>query len=171
MANDIAVANAWRIKEVKEAALHHHGLGAMADTGEVDIRRFVRIIYRRKLLLLLTIAVCLGATVYWLSRVTPSYSADVLIVIENRPSSIVKVDAVVEDVSSDTAKVNTEVAILESRGLAAKVIDGLNLREDPEFAEGRSGILGRIAESALSKPALIAAQGVAPFLTSSRMRS
>jgi polysaccharide biosynthesis transport protein len=59
----------------------------------------------------------------------------VLIVIEPRPSSIVKVEEAVQDVSSDNAKVNTEVAILESRGLAARVIRELGLADDPEFRE------------------------------------
>ena len=91
----------------------------------------------------------MGATTYWLLQVTPLYTADVLIVIEPRPSSIVKVEEAVQDVSSDTAKVNTEVAILESRGLAARVIRHLELEDDPEFLEEDSevarGAIERVA--------------------------
>jgi capsular exopolysaccharide synthesis family protein len=106
----------------------------MADTGEVDLRRFFRTIYRGKWILILTMAASMGATVYWMSQTTPLYSADVLIVIENRASSIVRVDEAVQDVASDAAQVNTEVAVLQSRGLAARVIRDLGLEKDPEFA-------------------------------------
>jgi uncharacterized protein involved in exopolysaccharide biosynthesis len=87
----------------------------MADTGEIDLRRFFRTLWRGKWILLATMVTAMGATTYWLLHVTPLYTADALIVIESHPSSIVKVDEVVQDVSSDDAKVNTEVAILESR--------------------------------------------------------
>ena len=168
MANEVAVASPWRVKHVKEAALAHPGLAAMADNGEVDIRGFLRMIYRRKLLLALTMAVCLGATVYWLANVTPRYSADVLIVIESRPSSIVRVDEMVEDVSADTAQLNTEVAVLESRGLAARVIEDLGLAEDPDFApDGEPrGLLARIAASPLLTRIVTALEDVQSALIS-----
>jgi polysaccharide biosynthesis transport protein len=134
MANEVAVARTpWRVKDVKEAALGRHGLATMADTGEIDLRNIVRILRRRKLLLVITVLVTLSGSIWWMSRATPRYTADVLIVIESRPSSIVKVDEAVQDVNADNAKVNTEVAVLKSRGLAARVIDKLKLAKDPEF--------------------------------------
>ncbi len=126
-------------------------LPTMADSGEVDLLGIVRTVYRRKVLLLLTMAATMAATLYWLSQVTPEYSADVLIVIESRPSSIVKVDQAVQDVSADAAKVNTEVAVLESRGLAARVIFDLELDQDPEFAPAAAsdGLLTKLEPKAL----------------------
>jgi uncharacterized protein involved in exopolysaccharide biosynthesis len=134
----------------------------MADTGEVDIRRFIRTVYRRKFLLVLTMAVSIGATVYWLSQATPRYSADVLIVIESRPSSIVRVDQVVEDVINDSAKVNTEVAVLESRGLAARVIEDLGLDQDPEFAPDAppGGLLAKVTDSAAFRTVVTALESI-----------
>ncbi|HET9200228.1 MAG TPA: Wzz/FepE/Etk N-terminal domain-containing protein, partial [Dehalococcoidia bacterium] len=148
MAGDITVRGSWELKqlkellgllellkEVKDREIRKPPVPTMADTGEVDLRGFIRTVYRRKWLLLLTMGATMSATMYWMSQATPMYSADVLIVIESRPSSIVKVDeAVQDDVSSDITKVNTEVAVLESRGLAARVIRDLDLDSDPEFA-------------------------------------
>jgi capsular exopolysaccharide synthesis family protein len=111
----------------------------MADTGEIDLRRFFRTLYRGKWILISTMVVTIGATLYWIYHTTPLYTADVLIVVETRPSSIVKVEEAVQDVSNDTAKVNTEVAVLESRGLAARVIRELELDKDPEFMEASTG--------------------------------
>ena len=126
-----------------------NALPTMADSGEVDLLGIVRTVYRRKVLLLLTMVVTMAATLYWLSQVTPQYSADVLIVIEPRPSSIVKVDQAVQDVSADAAKVNTEVAVLESRGLAARVLLELDLYQDPEFAAASEGLLSKLKPKAL----------------------
>jgi polysaccharide biosynthesis transport protein len=135
MAGDVTVrGGGWRVKDVRGREVGPPTLPTMADTGEIDLRRFFRTLWRGKWILLVTMVATMGATAYWLHQVTPLYTADVLIVIEPRPSSIVKVEEVVQDVSSDSAKVNTEVAILESRGLAARVIRQLRLENDPEFA-------------------------------------
>jgi uncharacterized protein involved in exopolysaccharide biosynthesis len=134
MAGDVTVRGGWHVKDARGRDVGHYALPTMADTGEVDLRRFFRTIYRGKWILILTMAASMGATVYWMSQTTPLYSADVLIVIENRASSIVRVDEAVQDVASDAAQVNTEVAVLQSRGLAARVIRDLGLDKDPEFA-------------------------------------
>ena len=134
MAGEMTVRGGWQVKDYGGRGLGYSALPTMADTGEVDLRRFMRTVYRGKWILILTMAASMGATLYWMREATPLYNADVLIVIEGRPSSIVKVEEAVQDVSSDTAKVNTEVAVLESRGLAARVIRDLGLQLDPEFA-------------------------------------
>ena len=134
MAGNVMVRGAgWHVKDVRRREVHPPALPTMADSGEIDLRRFFRTLWRGKWILLVTMATTMGATTYWLLQATPLYTADVLIVIESRPSSIVKVEEAVQDVSSEAAKVNTEVAILESRGLAARVIHQLGTR-------GRSGI-------------------------------
>ena len=135
MAGDVTVRNGgWHVKDIRGRAVGPPALPTMADTGEIDLRRFFRTLWRGRWILLATMVVTMGAATYWVRQVTPLYTADVLIVIEPRPSSIVKVEEAVQDVSSDNAKVNTEVAILESRGLAARVIRQLGLQDDPEFA-------------------------------------
>jgi polysaccharide biosynthesis transport protein len=134
MPGDVTVrGGGWQVKDIRGREVGHHALPTMADTGEVDLRGLIRTMYRGKWILILTMATTMGAASYWMLQATPLYSADVLIVVETRPSSIVRVDEEVQDVSSDTTRVNTEVAILESRGLAARVIQELQLDKDPEL--------------------------------------
>ncbi len=135
MNRNIPARSGWEIGEARFREVGHPGVPTMADTGEVDLRGFLQTIYRRKWLLILTMGTCMGATLVWLLHATPSYDADVLIVVETRPTSIVRVDEKVQDVISDAAKVNTEVAVLEFRGLASRVIRDLELDQDPEFTE------------------------------------
>jgi capsular exopolysaccharide synthesis family protein len=135
MAREVAVRGGWQVKDNKRREVGHYALPTMGDTGEVDLRRFFQTVWRGKWVLLLTMAATMGATLYWVREATPLYTADVLIAIETRPSSIVRVDQAVQDVNSDpAAKVNTEMAVLQSRGLAARVIRALGLEKDPEFA-------------------------------------
>jgi succinoglycan biosynthesis transport protein ExoP len=133
MHRNVTVRGGWDIADAGFREVGHPSVPTMADTGEIDLRGFFRTVYRRKWLLLSTLVITMGATGFWLSRATHYYDADVLIVVETRPSSIVRVDEKVQDVISDTAKVNTEVAVLKSRGLAARVIRDLQLDHDPEF--------------------------------------
>ncbi len=133
MNRNIPVRSGWEIGEARFREVGHPVVPTMADTGEIDLRGFLRTVYRRKWMLISTMVVTMGATMFWLFQATPYYDADVLIVLEARPSSIVRVDEKVQDVVGDTAKVNTEVAVLQSRGLATRVIRDLELAHDPEF--------------------------------------
>jgi polysaccharide biosynthesis transport protein len=151
MAGDVTVRDGWQLRVLKDREVRHSAVPTMADAGEVDLRGFLRTVYRRKLMLLLTMMAVLSLTLYWISQSTPRYSADALIVIQSRPSSIVKVDEAVQDVSIDNATINTEVAILESRGLAERVIEDLGLAKDSEFApqEPPSGLRAKLGPRAL----------------------
>jgi capsular exopolysaccharide synthesis family protein len=153
MAGDVTVRGGWHVKEVKQRELGYYALPTMADTGEIDLRRFFRTVYRGKWILVATMAATLGATICWMLQSTPLYSADVLIVLENRPSSIVRVEETVQDVMSDAAKVNTEVAVLESRGLAARVIADLGLENDPEFSPAAQVGADLVDEDAVAEDA------------------
>jgi succinoglycan biosynthesis transport protein ExoP len=145
MTKEMTVLGSLPIQDAGREA-RHLVLPSMADSGEVDLRSFARMVYRRKLMLFLIMAAALSLTAYWIAHATPHYSADALIVIQSRPSSIVRVDEAVQDVSGDDAAVNTEVAILKSRGLAARVINRLGLDKDPEFAPKASpaGLLAKL---------------------------
>jgi capsular exopolysaccharide synthesis family protein len=134
MAGEMTVQTGWVVKDVRGQEVGFHTLPTMADSGDVDLRGFFRTVYRGKWILILTMAAAMGATLYWTLNAVPLYSAEVLIVIEARPSSIVRVEEAVQDVSTDMAKVDTEVAVLASRGLAVRVIRELGLDKDPEFA-------------------------------------
>jgi polysaccharide biosynthesis transport protein len=134
MAGDVTIRGGWQVKEVRNREVGYYAVPTMADSGDIDLRRSFRMLSRGKWILITTMVATLGATTYWMLQTTPLYSADVLIVIETRPSSIVRVEETVQDVVSDAAKMNTEVAVLESRGLAARVIADLELENDPEFS-------------------------------------
>ena len=121
-------------RNLEDRQIWNRALPTMADNGEVDFRGFFAALYRRKALLLLIIASVMGAALYWVSEVTPEYSAEVLLVIGHQSSNIVDLDETPEENIVDTARMKTETAILASRALAARVIQDQGLEQDPEFA-------------------------------------
>jgi polysaccharide biosynthesis transport protein len=182
MDGEVTLRGSWHVKEARGREGSQYALPTTASTGEAGPRRLFRMLYRGKWILILTMAVTMGATTYWTHEAIPLYRADVLIVIESRSSSIVRVEQAAQDVDYDAAEVDTEVAVLQSRGLAARVIRDLGLDKDPEFApRARSddlaieptdseatgdGLLIYVSPEAL----LSALKGVKSILTSARAR-
>ena len=67
------------------------------------------------------------------SVAVPIYSATSVVMLESREESVVDLGNVIGGLGTDTTAVNTEVEVLKSRLLLGKVVDTLNLTEDPEF--------------------------------------
>jgi polysaccharide biosynthesis transport protein len=99
MANQIVARNAMPTEMVR---YNPTAVGPLAETGELDLRGMFRTVYRHKLMLTATIVVGLAATQLWIANVTPHYSADALVVVDNRPSHIVVVDANMPSLSSSS---------------------------------------------------------------------
>ena len=89
---------------------------------------------RRRLPLIgaVTTAVTLAAVAF--SMTLPNrYDGVAVVQIDPRKKSISQFEGVVEDLKGDSASIDSEVEVLSSRAVALKVIDVLNLRDDPEF--------------------------------------
>ena len=55
MAGNVMVRGAgWHVKDVRRREVHPPALPTMADTGEIDLRRFFRTLWRGKWILLVT---------------------------------------------------------------------------------------------------------------------
>lgn len=99
----------------------------------VDIRAIALLLWRRKWVVInVTIFFTFIALVV-LFQVKPRYTAEGLLAIESRQSSVVDLEAVLSGMSTDVAAIKTEIDVLKSRRLAGKLVDQLNLVRDPEF--------------------------------------
>lgn len=89
---------------------------------------------RRHLILiamLTTLGTSLAAAYAWYS---PSYyEATAVIKVDPRQKSITKVDGVFSDMRGDYASIESEVEVIRSKPLLKRVVDALDLRNDPEF--------------------------------------
>ncbi len=106
------------------------------DRKELDFTAILRIVWRRRWLIALTVALVTGLALLKVWTTTPRYVSEALVEIETRSEQVVKLDQVVPTLTVDKAAIATEIGILESLPLAGQVVDFLNLEEDPEFRPG-----------------------------------
>lgn len=101
-----------------------------SDAGLGDL---LNILFRRKWLILGIVFASVLLVVIALQFVTPRYNAETLILLEPQQITIPTVDSVLAGRTADDQGVRSQVEVLQSRGLAAAVIDTLALDADPEF--------------------------------------
>ena len=121
--------------EVRPPARHEHHphFGAGAPLEEVDIRGALRVLWRRKLLLVGTIALVTGLAWWQVSRITPTYVAQAFVVLGPQKTNLVDIEDIVSDIRLDRFQIQTEVRTLETESLASNVVEKLDLMNDPEF--------------------------------------
>ncbi|MFN7533472.1 MAG: GumC family protein, partial [Brevundimonas sp.] len=66
-------------------------------------------------------------------RATPMFTATANLIIDRQQQQVVDTQAVLSGLPADSSTVDTEVEVLRSRQLAERVVDTLNLTQDPEF--------------------------------------
>ena len=98
-----------------------------------DLREFFRTIWRWKWTIFgLTFGLTLLCTLI-LFQITPRYKSDAMVMLEARESKVVDLEAVVAGLPPDVEVLQSEIEVMRSRDLMAKVVDHLGLAELPEF--------------------------------------
>ena len=130
-----------------------------APEERLDFLELLEVLWRKKWSIALWVAAFMFLGGYYaFNMTTPRYAATTVIALENNDASIVSFDSVAPELSGDFWTINTQVEILQSRKLMGKVIERLNLIEDPEFnpylvdpneepglvAKAMQGIFGKI---------------------------
>jgi len=105
-------------------------LGVQSDVGLRDI---FMMLWRRKYVIVTTVLVTIVATIAILLMLTPTYSATTSITMDRRGIYIADLDQVASGLPGDESTFTSEIEILRSRDLAARVVDKLELTSNPEF--------------------------------------
>lgn len=119
-----------------------------------DVREVLRTINRRKWLILMVVAAVVGIAAGVLSQLTPRYTATTLVMLDTRKTKVTDVEAVVSGLTTDVAALQSEVELLRSRTMMGRVVDKLNLVQDPEFNGRLRGSLMRDLRARLGVDAL-----------------
>lgn len=96
-------------------------------------RRTVGMLLRHKLLIGTAILLGTGIATVAAMRMTPIYTAEALVMLDNRQNTIVDFQQVMSGLSTELGSMQSEVAVLKSPAFAEKVVDKLALMNDPEF--------------------------------------
>ncbi|NPD16351.1 AAA family ATPase [Xinfangfangia sp. D13-10-4-6] len=120
------------------------------DAEALDFLSLLQVLWREKLLLCGSVAtmVLLGG-IYAFLLATPVYRATAVVMLESRESAMLGLNSVLGGLTSgESAVVNTEVEVLRGRTLMARVVDELDLTNDPEFnlALEPPGPIGRLKD-------------------------
>jgi capsular exopolysaccharide synthesis family protein len=92
--------------------------------GLTDVLRVMR---TRKWTIMVTAVVVVAAVALMVSSMTPLYRATSYVMIDPKQSNVTNTNAVVGDLSTDSASIENQVQVLRSRSLAGTVVDKLTL--------------------------------------------
>jgi len=100
---------------------------------EIDLHRYVAAFHRRAALFSAVSAVVILIVLALMLGQKPLYTAAASLQINTRKAQIVSGEAVLSALDAEAAVVDTEVEVLKSPELAARVVDALGLVQDREF--------------------------------------
>jgi exopolysaccharide transport family protein len=118
---------------------------------QLDLRRLFNIFRRRVRLFGAIAALVFLAAIFVTFTATPMYTATANVMLDTRQEQVVNVEAVLSGLPADSSVVDTEVEILKSRRLAERVVNALQLSQDPEFNSELAppSVLSNIKDSVL----------------------
>ncbi|MEL6957812.1 MAG: polysaccharide biosynthesis tyrosine autokinase [Pseudomonadota bacterium] len=107
---------------------------AQRDEDVIDLGSLFSTIWRGKYWIgvITAITILLGGY-YAYVVATPLYRSTAVVILETDQQQVVDLQSVVGGLSGDTSEVNSEVEVLRARSLMGKVVDRLDLTNDPEF--------------------------------------
>lgn len=104
------------------------------DEGSIDLIALLGTLWRGKWIILsLSLLGAVLAGYYAFRVAEPTYRATTQMALSFDQQPVVDIESVMTGVSSDTSSLNTEMKLIRSHELASRLVDQLNLEEDPEF--------------------------------------
>jgi exopolysaccharide transport family protein len=106
--------------------------------GGLSLDRVLLVLQRRWRPILVFALFCGGLAAGVVLAMPDRYDASAFVQIDPRKKTITNLENVVSEIKADTASIESEVEVIRSRAIALRVIDVLDLRNDPEFAKAPS---------------------------------
>jgi succinoglycan biosynthesis transport protein ExoP len=104
------------------------------DEDVIDLGALFGTLWRGKWIISLVsiLAVVVGGYYAYVVAV-PLYRSTAVVILETKQNQVVDLQSVVGGLTGDTSEVNSEVEVLRARSLMGKVVNRLQLQDDPEF--------------------------------------
>lgn len=99
----------------------------------VEPKEIIQNIWHKKQKILGMVAVLMVFTLIVINLITPRYTSETLIMVDNQGGNIVNFESTLPGLTLDSATIDSETEVLKSRDLAKKVVEKLDLYDDPEF--------------------------------------
>ncbi|TNF13656.1 MAG: polysaccharide biosynthesis tyrosine autokinase [Rhodobacteraceae bacterium] len=112
----------------------HSSRPSPSDTETVDPLVTLAMLARGWRVILAALALALVAAGLYLTMLaTPRYVARATVILDTHRTEVVDFNGVVDGIRGDADELNSEVEVLRSRGLLNRVVEALDLVQDPEF--------------------------------------
>lgn len=104
-----------------------------AVPGGFDLREFLNVLRRRRAVILGWTALITLIAILSVFQLTPIFRAEAVVMLDTRKTQVLGTDvqAVLSGLPADDAAVRSEVEVLNSRALASRVVDKLDLTTNP----------------------------------------
>lgn len=110
------------------------GYDESADDGPAfDLKSLIGIVYRRFWLIVTGFLVVFLMVAYVTFTATPIYKASTTIQLATNQENVIDLGSVLGGIATNTAVIDTEVMVINSKSLLTKVAERQKLIEDPEF--------------------------------------
>ena len=103
-------------------------------TDQLDLQHYLRILRKHKWAIALFTAAVTGLATYYAFTATPIYRADTTLLIEQQQLNVPTIGEVYGLETEDNDYYETQFELLKSRNLAQRVVDRLDLWDDPELS-------------------------------------
>ena len=111
-------------------ALHTDGDTGLAD---IDLLAIIRVLRKRAGVIVGIVVGITALAMVWVFQQTPLYTGVTLIILDQQKTRVIDAESVMSGLGGDSATVDSQVEILRSRSIARRVVEDLNLVDDPEF--------------------------------------
>jgi succinoglycan biosynthesis transport protein ExoP len=120
---------------LKDMATAHPVRGtSLAHDDEISLLNLLGALWRGKsIIVLCALSAVIIAIWYAFFAAVPMYRSDAQMSLLVKVEAAIDIDAVLSGATPDEASINTEVEVIQSRGLLADLVDKLDLINDPEF--------------------------------------
>jgi polysaccharide biosynthesis transport protein len=127
-----------------------------AGEDELDLIGLVRTVWRGKWFIALCIVIAVGIGGWQTFRVaTPLFTATATMVLRVNPLESLNVESVLMGLTGDEVSMNTEMEVIQSRELIGRLVQTLDLVNDPEFnpslIEDTGFSVGRLIDGLLAR--------------------
>lgn len=120
----------------------------MQEENELfNVGRLFSLLRRRFLVMLIVFGTIVALAVLWVIAQPRGYTAEATVALDTRRVNVQEIPNFITGVTLDFPIVRTEVQVLQSWPLAAKVIQTLNIADHPEYARNQLGPFGRMART------------------------
>lgn len=111
------------------------GFDDRSQFSQAGFRGYVRTLWRKRVLIAVSMVAGLGAAFLIRSQTIPRYEAESQLILDVRNTTILKFDAVMSGLSPQPEVVRTEMDVMDSRGMAERVLAHLSPTDVKELAD------------------------------------